>query len=56
MFQINELDPHVVSYGLVSLATGVILRILCTIAISFGDKLNWKERVSWVLRAISKLY
>lgn len=44
--QINELDPHVVSYGLVSLISGAVIRILTTIAIAFGDKLNWKEKVS----------
>lgn len=41
----NELDPHVVTYGLISLATSGILRVLVTIFIAFGDKLNWKEKV-----------
>lgn len=33
-------------YGLISLAVGAIVRIITTALISFGDKLNWKERVS----------
>lgn len=43
--QFDELDPHVVTYGLIALATSGILRILVTIMIAFGDKLNWKEKV-----------
>lgn len=44
--KINELDPNVVSYGLVVLVGGGIVRIVTTTLISFGDKLNWKERVN----------
>jgi NhaP-type Na+/H+ or K+/H+ antiporter len=41
----DKLDPHVVSYGLICLVGGAIIRIVMTTLISFGDKLNWKERV-----------
>lgn len=43
--QFAELDTHVVAFGLMSLATSGILRVLVTIFIAFGDKLNWKEKV-----------
>ncbi|CAO1308366.1 unnamed protein product [Diamesa serratosioi] len=53
--KIAELDPHVVSMGLVILSSGVILRILATISIAFGDKLNVKEKIfvslSWMAKA-----
>ncbi|XP_063699645.1 sodium/hydrogen exchanger 9B2 [Culicoides brevitarsis] len=53
--KISLLDPEMVKFCLIILFTGVILRILSTIAISFGDKLNWKERVfvslSWMSKA-----
>jgi hypothetical protein len=39
------LDPNIVTYGLISLSVGAVLRILATIFIAFGDKLNWKEKV-----------
>lgn len=44
--KINELEGMVVAYGLVALVSGAIVRIIVTTLISFGDKLNWKERVS----------
>lgn len=44
--KIRELDPNVVQIGAAILSAGVILRILATIAIAFGDKLNLKEKVS----------
>lgn len=43
--KINELDPHVVSIGIGIISAGVIIRILSTIAIAVGDKLNLKEKV-----------
>lgn len=53
--KIDLLDPEMVKFCLIILFTGVIVRILSTIAISFGDKLNWKERVfvslSWMSKA-----
>ncbi|XP_070504351.1 sodium/hydrogen exchanger 9B2 isoform X2 [Chironomus tepperi] len=53
--KINELDPNVVSYGLISLVAGGIIRIITTTLVSFGDRLNWKERVfvslSWMAKA-----
>jgi solute carrier family 9B (sodium/hydrogen exchanger), member 1/2 len=45
--KISELDQHLVVYGLIALTSGAILRILTTTLISFGDKLNWKERVNF---------
>lgn len=47
--KINELDPHVVSIGVGVLLAGVIVRIMMTIAIAVGDKLNLKEKVRRVL-------
>jgi solute carrier family 9B (sodium/hydrogen exchanger), member 1/2 len=44
--KINELDPDIVSWGVLILLSGVIIRIVCTAAIAFGDKLNLKEKVS----------
>lgn len=43
--KIKELDPHVVAVGLGIISVGVIIRILSTIAIAFGDNLNLKEKV-----------
>lgn len=40
------MDPHVVSVGIGILSVGVIVRILSTVAIAFGDNLNVKEKVS----------
>lgn len=44
--KLDELDPHIVSYGMISLVVGAVVRIVVTTLVSFGDKLNWKERVS----------
>ncbi len=44
--KIDELDPHVVSIGVGILTAGAVIRILATVAIAFGDKLNLKEKVS----------
>lgn len=43
--QINELDPHIVSVGIGILTAAAVIRILSTIAIAVGDKLNLKEKV-----------
>lgn len=43
--KINELDPHVVSIGVGVLLAGVIVRIIMTVVIAVGDKLNLKEKV-----------
>lgn len=43
--KLDELDPHIVSYGMISLVAGAVIRIVVTTLVSFGDKLNWKERV-----------
>ena len=44
--QFNELDGNVVTYGLIALLISGVSRILLTVFIAFGDKLNWKEKVS----------
>lgn len=53
--KINELDPHIVSYGVAILVAGGVIRILSTVAIAVGDKLNLKEKVfvslSWMAKA-----
>ncbi|KAJ6649754.1 Sodium/hydrogen exchanger 9B2 [Pseudolycoriella hygida] len=53
--KINELDPHVVSVGIGILFAGAVIRILATIAIAVGDRLNLKEKVfvamSWMAKA-----
>ncbi|XP_037045035.1 sodium/hydrogen exchanger 9B2-like [Bradysia coprophila] len=54
--KINELDPSVVAYGIAIISSGVIIRILATIGIAFGDNLNTKEKLfvslSWMAKAI----
>lgn len=52
--KINLLDPEMVKFCIIILIAGVVLRILSTIFISFGDKLNWKERVFVSLAWMSK--
>ncbi|XP_055684840.1 sodium/hydrogen exchanger 9B2 isoform X2 [Lutzomyia longipalpis] len=53
--KINELDADMVYLGLACLVTSGVIRILSTIAIAFGDGLNWKERIfvalSWSAKA-----
>jgi len=53
--KINELDPHVVSVGIGILSAAAVIRILSTVAIAVGDKLNLKEKVfvalSWMAKA-----
>ncbi|XP_037024313.1 sodium/hydrogen exchanger 9B1-like isoform X3 [Bradysia coprophila] len=53
--KINELDSHIVSYGVAILTAGGVIRILSTVAIAVGDKLNLKEKVfvslSWMAKA-----
>lgn len=43
--KIRELDPDIVAVGVACLIAGVVLRILATVAIAFGDRLNLKEKV-----------
>lgn len=54
--KLNELDPSIVSYGIAIISAGVILRILATVGIAFGDNLNMKEKLfvalSWMAKAI----
>uniref|UniRef100_A0A182RX38 Na_H_Exchanger domain-containing protein n=1 Tax=Anopheles funestus TaxID=62324 RepID=A0A182RX38_ANOFN len=53
--KIAELDPHIVSIGVGSIYVVAIIRILTTVAIAFGDKLNVKEKIfvaiSWMSKA-----
>ncbi|XP_055714049.1 sodium/hydrogen exchanger 9B2 isoform X2 [Phlebotomus papatasi] len=53
--KISELDPEMVYLGLGCLVTSGVIRILSTIAIAFGDGLNWKEKIfvglSWSAKA-----
>lgn len=48
--KINELDPHIVTIGVGILLAGVILRIIMTVVIAVGDKLNIKEKVFIFMR------
>lgn len=43
--KINELDPNIVSVGTAILVAAVVLRLVTTVAIAFGDGLNMKEKV-----------
>lgn len=52
--KISALDPDIVSVGLACLGAGIILRILCTSGIAFGDKLNLKEKIFVALSWMSK--
>lgn len=47
--KINELDPNIVTIGLTIITAASILRILSTVAIAFGDRLNLKEKVRFIL-------
>ncbi|GAB0098544.1 sodium/hydrogen exchanger 9B2 [Sergentomyia squamirostris] len=53
--KIRELDGELVYLGLACLVTSGVLRILGTIVIAFGDRLNWKEKIfvalSWSAKA-----
>ncbi|ALC38651.1 Nha1, partial [Drosophila busckii] len=53
--KINELDSHTVSFGVASIFAGVIIRILITAGIAFGDRLNTKEKffvgLAWMSKA-----
>ncbi|XP_046401429.1 sodium/hydrogen exchanger 9B2-like isoform X2 [Ischnura elegans] len=53
--KLDELEPRLVSIGLSILIVGVVIRILCTIIISIGCKLNLKEKIfvslSWMAKA-----
>ncbi|XP_067004153.2 sodium/hydrogen exchanger 9B2 isoform X2 [Anabrus simplex] len=53
--KINELEPHTVSIGLACLGAGVLIRILSTVGLAIGCKLNLKEKIfvafSWMAKA-----
>ncbi|XP_055589176.1 sodium/hydrogen exchanger 9B2 isoform X1 [Uranotaenia lowii] len=53
--KIRELDPHIVSIGIGCIYTCIIIRIIVTAGIAFGDQLNVKEKifvaVSWMSKA-----
>lgn len=53
--KLNELEPKLVSIGISILIVGIVIRILCTIVISIGCKLNLKEKIfvslSWMAKA-----
>ncbi|KDR15092.1 sodium/hydrogen exchanger 9B2 [Zootermopsis nevadensis] len=53
--KINELDPHTVSIGISCLLAGIIIRIISTVFVAIGAKLNLKEKIfvslSWMAKA-----
>ncbi|XP_017786127.1 PREDICTED: mitochondrial sodium/hydrogen exchanger 9B2 isoform X2 [Nicrophorus vespilloides] len=53
--KISELDPNIVSIGIGCLIAGVVIRILATILVGIGCKLNLKEKIfvalSWMAKA-----
>lgn len=53
--KINELDPNIVTIGIGCLIAGVVVRILATVLVGIGCKLNLKEKVfvalSWMAKA-----
>ena len=53
--KIAELDPHVVSIGVGCIVAGVVVRILVTVLLGIGCKLNLKEKIfvslSWMAKA-----
>ncbi|KAH8411908.1 hypothetical protein KR222_002110, partial [Zaprionus bogoriensis] len=53
--KLRELDPSLVYTGALCIFTGVIIRILITAGIAFGDRLNLKEKffvgLSWMAKA-----
>ncbi|XP_044752203.1 sodium/hydrogen exchanger 9B2 isoform X2 [Coccinella septempunctata] len=52
--KINELDPEIVTYSLAILIVGVLIRIVLTILIGIGCKLNLKEKLFVALSWMSK--
>lgn len=53
--KLNELDPTIVTIGVGCLAAAIIIRILITILLGIGCKLNLKEKIfvafSWMAKA-----
>lgn len=53
--KLNELDSHTVSIGVGCLLGAVIIRIISTIILGIGCKLNLKEKIfvafSWMAKA-----
>lgn len=52
--KINELDPQIVSIGIGCLVAGVVIRILATIVLGIGCKLNLKEKIFVSLALMAK--
>nr|XP_022919164.1 sodium/hydrogen exchanger 9B2-like isoform X2 [Onthophagus taurus] len=52
--KLNELDPHIVSIGIGCLIGGVIIRILFTVLLGIGCRLNLKEKIFVALSWMSK--
>lgn len=52
--KIAKLDPDIVAVGVGCLICGVVLRILATVAIAFGDRLNLKEKVNIFILSMGK--
>lgn len=52
---IKELDPDIVSIGIGCLIAGIIVRVLATVLVGIGSKLNLKEKffvaLSWMAKA-----
>ncbi|KAL0273603.1 UNVERIFIED_CONTAM: hypothetical protein PYX00_006236 [Menopon gallinae] len=53
--KIDEMEPTLVGIGVACLLTGIILRIIATVLLGYGTKLNTKEKVfaalSWMAKA-----
>ncbi|KAJ4436481.1 hypothetical protein ANN_16512 [Periplaneta americana] len=53
--KIDELEPHTVTIGLACLVAGIVARIIFTVIIAVGSKLNLKEKIfvalSWMAKA-----
>lgn len=51
----NEMDPQIVTMGAGILTAGIIIRMITTVIVAFGTKLNLKEKVfaafSWMAKA-----
>lgn len=52
--KINELNPEIVTYSLAILIVGVFIRIVLTILMGIGCKLNLKEKLFVALSWMSK--
>ncbi|XP_044268567.1 sodium/hydrogen exchanger 9B2 isoform X2 [Tribolium madens] len=52
--KLDELDGHIVSIGVAILIAGVIIRIIATVLLGIGCKLNLKEKIFVALAWMSK--